>query len=303
MEREKHRLIVSDELAGKRLDRYLADALGTSRQRVLEAIGAGCVRVDGRRVRKGDPVQPGQTIEAELLPAQAPPVAQPELPLVVVYEDPDLVVVDKPSGWPTHPLVPGERGTLANALVARFPECVQAGLDVREGGVAHRLDTPTSGLVVAARNRPSWESLRRAFAERRVRKEYLALAGGVVEDRVEVRAPIATSGAGVARTVVEDHPGAREAHTLVEVECRFGGWTLVRCTISTGVMHQIRVHLAHLGAPIVGDERYGGPTFPGLDRLFLHATRLGFAHPRTGVPLLFESPLPQELAACLSPSN
>src|SRR5690606_15248759 len=144
--------------------------------RIMEAIEAGRVRVDGRRARKGDPVQAGQEVVARLAPPQSPPVPQPELPLRVIHEDPDFVVVEKPSGWPTHPLARGESGTLANALVARWPECAAASADVREGGVAHRIDTPTSGLVVAARNRATWDELRRQFSERSVRKEYLALA-------------------------------------------------------------------------------------------------------------------------------
>lgn len=303
---EEHRLVVTEAHAGQRLDRYLAGALGISRQRAMEAIAAGRVRIDGRRARKGDPVAAGQEVVAQVEPPPEPPVPQPELPLAVVHEDPDFVVVDKPSGWPTHPLARGEHGTLANALVARYPECSEASPDVREGGVAHRLDTPTSGLVVAARSRESWEALRRQFAERRVRKEYLALAAGAVFGPVEIDVPIGADPGtpGKARTVVQERlrerKGAREAHTLVEVERRFAGWTLVRCTITTGVMHQIRVHLAHLGTPVAGDDLYGGARPAGLHRLFLHATRLGFAHPRTGEPLLFEAPLPPELEAVLA---
>lgn len=288
-----------------RLDRFLAEGAGVSRRAAMEAIADGRVRVDGRRARKGDPVVPGQIVVARLAPRMAPPVPQPELDLHVVYEDADLLVVEKPSGWPTHPLAAGERNTLANAIVARHPECAEAAADVREGGVAHRLDTPTSGLVVAARNRESWQALRRQFAERTVRKEYLALVEGAVRGPLAIDVPIAGEPGrpGHFRAVEEarlhERLRAREARTRVEVERRLPGWTLVRCAIDTGVMHQIRVHLAQVGHPIAGDDRYGGAHPAGLSRLFLHATVLGFRHPRTGAPFRFESPLPAELAAVL----
>ena len=302
---EEQQAQVPAEAAGTRLDKFVADAFGVPRHRAMEAIEAGHVRVDGRRARKGNPVQPGQQVSVRLPAPPAPPEPQPELALRVVHEDPDFVVVDKPSGWPTHPLAPGEKGTLANAIVARFPECAQAAADAREGGVAHRLDTPTSGLVVVARNRAAWDALRAQFAARSVRKEYLALAAGAVFGPVSVDVPIGADPGtpGKARTVVQERllerKSAREAHTLVEVERRFAGWTLVRCTITTGVMHQIRVHLAHLGSPVAGDDLYGGARPEGLHRLFLHATRLGFAHPVTGEALVFDAPLPAELAAVL----
>lgn len=302
---EEHRLIVPADAAGTRLDKFLAARLPVSRHRVMEAIDAGNVRVAGRRAKKSHPVEEGQEVVALLPKPAQPPLPQPELQLRVIHEDTDLVVVEKPSGWPTHPLTPGEKDTLANAIVARWPECADAGEDVREGGVAHRLDTPTSGLVVAARNRGAWEKLRAQFATRTVRKEYLALAAGAVFGPVEVDAPIGSDPGtpGRMRTVVQERllerKGAREAHTLIEVEERYAGWTLVRCVISTGVMHQIRVHLAHLGSPVAGDDLYGGSRPAGLHRLFLHAALLAFDHPVTGERVTFESPLPPELRAVL----
>jgi len=298
---EEHRIVVPEDAAGTRLDRFAAASLEGSRQKVMEAIDQGLVRVDGRRARKGQPVEAGQVVTVRLPRAGEALVPQPEQPLDVVFEDASIVVVSKPSGVPTHPLQAGETGTLANALVARFPDCGAAGLDPREGGVAHRLDTPTSGLLVAARTRDAWEALRAQFAARTVRKEYLALAAGAVYGPVEVEVPIGSDPGtpGRMRTVVQERlaerKNARDAHTLVEVERRFPGWTLVRCTITTGVMHQIRVHLAHLGSPVAGDDLYGGARPKGLHRLFLHAARLAFAHPVTGAPLDFESPLPPDL--------
>jgi 23S rRNA pseudouridine1911/1915/1917 synthase len=158
--------IVSTEQAGTRLDRLAAELSGESRHRIVAGIEAGEVRVDGRRGKKGQPVEAGQRITVEL--ASLAPVPEPERALQVVHEDPAFVVVEKPAGLPTHPLRPGETGTLAGAVVARYPECVAAGGSEREGGAAHRLDAPTSGLVLFARNRAAWDDLRGQFAARTV---------------------------------------------------------------------------------------------------------------------------------------
>jgi 23S rRNA pseudouridine1911/1915/1917 synthase len=296
---------VPPDAAGKRLDRFLADVLGIPRRRVMAAFESGDVRVGGRRAKKGEPVEPGREIHVRLPPPPAPPEPEPDLPLAVVHADDAIVVVEKPAGRPTHPLVPGERGTLANALVARFADCAEAGGDLREAGFAHRLDTETSGLIVAARTRAAWDALRAQLTARTVEKEYLALAAGSVFGPVEVTAPIGKEpgGAGKMAAAADDRAavklGAREAHTLIEVERRFPGWTLVRCRISTGVTHQIRVHLAHLGSPVAGDDLYGGARPEGLHRMFLHATRLAFDHPVTGERVTITSPLPPELQRVL----
>lgn len=302
---EEHRLEVPAECEGLRLDRFAASTTRASRRRIVEAIEQGNVRVDGRRARKGESVSAGQVVIVRLPRGGAHPIPQPELDLAVVHEDPDFLVVSKPSGAPTHPLEPGELGTLANAIVARYPECAEASDDPREGGVAHRLDTPTSGLVVVARTRDAWRTLREQFGERSVRKEYLALATGEIPGPVEVTVPIGgdPASSGKMEAIAQAHllrrRNVREAHTIVEVERRFAGWTLARCIITTGVMHQIRVHLAHLGHPVAGDDRYGGESPEGLHRLFLHAAVLGFRHPSSGEALCFEAPLPPELAAVL----
>lgn len=262
--------------------------------------------MSGRRARKGDALVGGEEVVALLEPAGRSPEPQPSLSLVIWYEDPDLAVVEKPGGWPIHPLRSGETGTLANAVVARWPECGEASPDPREGGVAHRLDTPTSGLVVVARNRKAWDSLRAQFASRTVHKEYLALVAGRYEGPGIIDTPIAADRSRTGRMVAVTDParwertGAREAHTRVSVDRVFSGYTLVRCVITTGVMHQIRVHLAHVGHPVAGDDRYGNPDDPpGIPRLFLHATVLAFDHPVSGERLVFHSPLPAELEAVL----
>lgn len=288
-----------------RIDRYLADALGLSRAKVKEAIEQGRVRVDGRRVKKSESVAPGQEISAEVSTGAEPPVAQPELPLEVLLEDPAFVVVNKPAGVPTHPLEENERGTLANALIARYPECLDASEDVRECGFAHRLDTETSGAMVAARNRAAYTALREAFSARKVGKTYLALVGGLIGEEGEIDVPIAHHPSNkrlmIACALPEDAERlkAREAISRYRLVERAGDFALLEVEIPTGVMHQIRVHLSSVGAPVVGDAQYGGPAVDGLERQFLHAMRLEFPHPVSGAKVTAEAPLPSELATLL----
>lgn len=298
----ERRFIASLEDEGERLDACLARWMGISRRRAAAAIEADEVRVAGRRAPKGRLLQAGEEVVVRLALELSPvPEARP---LVVRYEDETLLVVDKPSGIFTHPLVAGETGTLANAVVAHAPSCASASTDPREGGAAHRLDRETSGLVLFVKERPAWERLRRAFSERTVHKEYLALVRGEMRDR-EIRSPIAPPVKGRARVARPSEEG-REAVTLVRAlraVARPGGgrWTLVRCTIPTGVMHQIRVHLDSVGHPIAGDPLYGNARFPGLDRLFLHASALAFSHPKSGARLRIDSPLPPELRGLVEP--
>lgn len=292
----ERRFTASPEDAGERLDRCLARWMGISRRQAMAAIQAGAVRVDGRRAAKAHLLREGEEILARIALDRSP-LPEPR-PLEIRFEDEALLVVEKPSGWPTHPLEGGETGTLANAVVAHAPTCAAASADPREGGATHRLDTETSGLVIFAKSRSAWEVLRSQFAARTVRKEYLALVRGALRDR-EIRTPIARPVRGRARVVRPGEDG-REAHTLVEAVREVapagqGRWTLVRCTIPTGVMHQIRVHLDSIGHPIAGDPLYGGARLEGLDRLFLHASALEFQHPATGRGLRIESPLPAEL--------
>ncbi len=294
----EHRFVVSPAEAGERLDRCLARRLGISRRQAMQAIAMGGVRVNGRRAAKGHLLQEGEEVAARVA-LDLRPVPEPR-PLTIRYEDDDLLVVDKPAGWPTHPLEAGETRTLANAVVAHVPACAEASADPREGGATHRLDTETSGLVLFAKSRPVWEALRGQFTARTVHKEYLALARGAVRAQ-EIRLPIARPVRGRARTARPGEEG-REAHTRVEIveEIRPPGqgvWTLVRCIIPTGVMHQIRVHLHAIGHPLAGDPLYGDARFEGLDRLFLHASALEFDHPVTGRRMRVASPLPDALAA------
>jgi 23S rRNA pseudouridine1911/1915/1917 synthase len=300
--------------AAGRLDLLLAAHLhGASRRHVAALCAAGRVRVDGRVARKGQQVAAGATIEiaaggASELSAAAylAPVPVPEpgpgLGLSVLHVDAALVVVNKPPGMPSHPLRPGERGTVANVLVAAWPECVRVGRDPREAGLVHRLDIDTSGVLAAARTQAAWDVVRAAFARGAVHKRYLALVHGV---------PVGT-GCELAlvhrgKRMAAARPGdvsALSAVTRWQVRERLGPFTLLECTAQTGRMHQVRVHLALAGAPIVGDRTYG----PGADPIadlplrghFLHALSIALPHPLTGEALSVEAPLPSDRADTLA---
>jgi 23S rRNA pseudouridine1911/1915/1917 synthase len=294
--------------AAGRLDRALADALGLGRATVKRAFALGEVRVAGRRARAADPAAPGLAVEVEVEDPRGPPVPEPEAPLAVLLEHPRFLVVDKPAGVAVHPLQAGERGTLAGAVVARFPECAAASLDPREGGAAQRLDRETSGCVLFARDRDAWERIHDQLRRSAVEKVYLALACGRVVTGGVCSAPLAQRGgrvvpapdAEVEARLREQGLSPRPAETRWEVERRFARHTLLRVRIATGAMHQIRAHLALLGHPVAGDRLYGGEAaaLPGLARHFLHAARLGLESPDGG-RVVVESPLPPELEAVL----
>ncbi len=291
-----------------RLDRAVADALGLGRAAVKRAFQLGDVRIGGRRARASDPAQPGALVAIELEEAAGSPAPEPDAPLVVLLEHPRLLVVDKAAGVAVHPLAPGEGGTLANAVVARFPECAAASPDPREGGAVQRLDTDTSGCVAFARDAQAWEEIHRALRERRVEKVYLALVAGRVAAGGVVSVPLAQRGGRAVAApdaLSEERLRAkglrpRAAETRWEVARRCERHTLLRVRILTGVMHQIRAHLAHLGYPVAGDPVYGGEAaaLGGLDRQFLHASRLALDAPGGG-RIDVESPLPRELERVL----
>jgi len=289
-------LEVPADAAGMRVDVWLAGALELPRARVKELLERGAVRIGGRPPRKGDRTVAGARVEVTLTDEDPRPVPQPELPLSVIHLDPQLVAVDKPAGVPSHPLQPGERGTVVNALVARHPECAEASADPREGGLVHRLDTLTSGVLLAARTAEAWRALREAFSGRQVDKRYLAVVTGPVADEGEIDLPLRHRGDHVEPAMAG---GGREALTDFRVLSRAGDASLLEVRIHTGVLHQIRAHLAAIGAPVLGDTDYGGRPLPGLDRFFLHAARLGFSHPASGSRLEITAPLPDELRRVL----
>jgi 23S rRNA pseudouridine1911/1915/1917 synthase len=280
-----------------RVDKALARFYpAAGRRRLAQLFADGAVRVNGRRASKGDRVAVGDTVELTREPvsgAALRPAPDPDVPLIVLAERSELVAVAKPAGVPSQPLRPGELGTMANAIAFRFPECVAIGDDPRDGGLVHRLDIGTSGVLIAARTLDAYHALRAAFGAGRVVKHYLAITDGRPVAR-ECDAPLAQRG----RRAVVDAAGGLPAYTEITVERTLPGHALVRCIARTGRMHQVRAHLAHVGAPITGDALYGGAPLPGYDGFFLHAERV--ALPLGGDPLVVAAPIPDRFARALA---
>jgi len=291
-------LIVPEGSGGARLDHFLRDALHLSRSRLSRIFQAGGVTVDGRPAKKGQPVLPGQRVALASPPAPVAVEPNPAMPLRLLHLDADLIAVDKPAGIASHPLKPQERGTVANALVARFPECEQASKDPREGGLCHRLDIGTSGVLLAARSRAVWERVRTCFARQEVDKRYWALVTGPLPENGEIDLPLRHRPGHPDRVEpsAPGDPAARDARSSFQVLGRAGEYALVEVRIYTGVLHQVRAHLAALGCPVFGDPLYGGRDPSELGRFFLHARSIELAHPSQGSSLRVESPLPPQLA-------
>ncbi len=293
-----------------RLDQYLTLELpGQSRSHIQGWIRAGQVRVNAMREKSGYLVRPGDTITLEAAAAPGPEAPMPEdLPLVVLYQDDFIAVVDKPAGMACHAGAGVRSGTLVNALLHRLGP-VETG-DPARPGIVHRIDKPTSGLLVVARDPASHRGLARQFKERQVRKEYLALVHGTPSpasgtvDKALGRDPTDR------KKISTRARRTRSATTHYQVLETYGPLSLVSLRIETGRTHQIRVHMASLGHPVLGDLLYGrgrDRNLPALlrglvdlpGRIFLHAHRLAFHHPRTGEPLSFVAPLPPELEEVL----
>ena len=294
---------VPDALDGERVDRVISLLTGCSRSAAAALVAAGAVLVDGRVVTtRSTRVAAGQSLtvpEVELEPVPAEP--DPSAVLVIVHEDDDVLVVDKPAGLVVHPGAGHDRGTLVQGALAHAPSLTGVG-DPSRPGIVHRLDHGTSGLLVVAKTPVAYESLVGQFGSRSVDRRYLALVWGHPEDDAGlVDAPIGRSQRRPTRMTVS--AAGREARTRFEVQRRFQEpvpTALVACTLETGRTHQIRVHLSAIGHPVVGDDQYGGVR-PALrsDRPLLHAATLGFTHPVTGERLAFEAPLPPDFVAVL----
>ena len=290
-------LEVDSESVGLRLDQFLAAAAG-SRARAQGWIDAGQVSVDGEVRRKRYTVDAGEHVVvasvAEKHDDGVDP-SEPAVPFTVVFEDEHLLVVDKPAGLVVHPARGHRTGTLAQALGGRGA----GGEEPWRAGIVHRLDRDTSGLMVVAKNDAVHRALKEMIVERRVRREYLALVVGTPPARTgTVDAPIGRDRRDrVLMSIDSDDP--REARTHFSVERFLASTTLLRVVLDTGRTHQIRVHMASIGHPVVGDRPYGGPMWFGLERQFLHAARLAFPHPVTSETVDLSSPLPADLAAAL----
>ncbi len=296
----KREVPLGEGTAGRRLDLIVGEALGLSRARLKALFETGAVRVNGRRAKKGQLAATGQRVEVEFGETDRTATAEPGARLSVLREDEALVFIDKQAGVPSHPLDPGETGTVANALVARYPECAAASLDPREGGLCHRLDTGTSGVLLAARTRTAWLAVRAQFRGDGVDKRYLALTTGPIGDEGEIDLPLRHARADRVEPAAAGGPEAREARSTFRVLSRSGEASLVEVRIHTGVLHQVRAHLAALGALVLGDALYGGRPDPALSGFFLHACRLALDHPTTLGPIEVTSPLPEALRAALA---
>jgi 23S rRNA pseudouridine1911/1915/1917 synthase len=288
-------VVVPEEAAGERLDRFLAGSLG-SRARAQSLIERDLVRVDGVPRAKRYAVRAGERIEVEDredLPGAAAPAP---LELSVPYEDEHLLVVDKPAGVVVHPARGHAKGTLAQALAGR----IAGGEEPVRAGIVHRLDRDTSGLLVVAKSDTVHRALKALLSARRLRREYLALVQGRPSARSgTIDAPIGRHRRDrVLMSIDSDDP--REARTHFELEELLAEVTLLRVALETGRTHQIRVHMAAIGHPVVGDDQYGGPAWYGLERQFLHAARLSFTHPVTGEALDLRSELPGDLKRALA---
>lgn len=291
---------VQPEEAGERLDRFLVrrcPELG--RRAAASLIERGLVRVGGRRASKGVRLQPGDEVHAPLDFGFAP--ASEPGPLDVRLERADLVVVDKPAGQATAPLAPGETGTLTGALLARYPEMRGVGYREREPGIIHRLDTRTSGLVIAARNTPAFEVLRDALRAHRLDKRYLAIveAAGLPDGaRIELPLALDPAGSGRVLAVAPGANGATPCLSHVRVLERRGRFALVDVQASRAFRHQVRVHLAASGWPIAGDREYGGARREALaGRHALHASHVAWIGDERVPGFAVDSPLPADLAA------
>ena len=320
---------VPHEHSGKRLDAWLTSQLeNVSRARVQTLLSEGKVLVNGSAAKPSLKLRGGETVE--ILGETTPPPlhATPEdIPLDIVYEDDDLSVINKPAGMMVHAGSGAtddarNRGTLVNALLSHYRHLSGAGGPLRPG-IVHRLDKQTSGLIIVARNDAAHLKLGEMFSRRQVHKTYLALVhGNVKQEHGTISAAIARDAVRRTRMTTRRESGARSAishYTVLErIASPFGAFTFLSVRIETGRTHQIRVHLSSIGHPIVGDTLYGAPArlvsgagvrrkksdpepeTIALDRNFLHAAQLRFAHPRTGKALDLEAPLPNELTGFLA---
>lgn len=295
-------IVVPDVLAGERVDSAVALLTGWSRADVQTLVGRGAIVIDGNAVSKSHRLVAGSVIEVLEEPAlDAIPEPDASVAVDVRYADDDVIVVAKPAGLVVHPGAGHAGGTMANGLLARFPDLAAIG-DPQRPGIVHRLDRDTSGLLVVARSAPAYESLIEQISVRSVDRRYVALVWGVLSSpRGVIDAPIGRSTARRTRMAVRE--SGKAARTEYEVRTAFVTpvCSLLDCRLETGRTHQIRVHLSAIGHPIVGDATYGGSRTPiHLERPFLHATHLAFDHPVSGERLVFDDPLPEELETVLS---
>ena len=297
--RDRAHLVVSDEEAGERIDALVSRRLpDLSRSLASRLISEGHVFVNGRSAKPSHRLSAGDRVEVEAISPASLQALPEDIDLEVVHQDQDLAVIVKPAGLVVHPAPGHASGTLANALVARFPRTEEVGTAERPG-IVHRLDKDTSGLMVVALTAAAQASLQQQIASREMRRRYLALAAGRLEPaQGRVEAPIGRDPHDRKRMATFGI-AARPAATSFSVIEYLPGFTFLEAKLHTGRTHQIRVHLAAVGHPLAGDHLYHGPYVADLQRQFLHAHELSFRSPSSGEILSFSSSLPSDLAATL----
>ena len=294
-------LLLTADRAGERADQFLARAVeGLTRSAAQRLLEQGLAMADGRALKKNDKLAAGAVIALELPePEEVPDLRAQEIPLGVVYEDADVIVVNKPAGLVVHPAPGHPDGTLVNALLWHCGDSLSGINGALRPGIVHRIDRDTSGLIIAAKNDRAHLALAAQLQDHSLARTYEAIAVGVFrEERGTVDAPIARSRTDRKRMAVD--PEGRRAVTHWEVLGRYRGHTHLRCRLETGRTHQIRVHMACLGRPLLGDTVYGAKKpVPGLAGQCLHARELTFRHPRTGETITLACPLPDWFTAQL----
>ena len=297
-EAQRIALTVGDDAAGKRLDSFTAERTELTRSQVQRLIEEGSVLVCGAERKAKYPVRAGETVEITLPPPAPAEIAAQDIPLDVVYQDADIAVINKPAGMVVHPAPGNPDGTLVNALMFHLKDLSGIGGELRPG-IVHRIDKDTSGLLVVAKNDAAHNFLAAELKTHSVERTYTALAeGNFKEDSGTVDAAIARHRTDRKRMAVVDD--GREAVTHWRVLERFGTKTLLSVELETGRTHQIRVHMAHIGHPLVGDPVYGkAQNNLGFSGQALHAAKLRLTHPRTGERMEFSAPLPDYFSSAI----
>ena len=302
------KLDVTEEHDGSRLDHFITAVLSDhSRSQIQRLIRSGSILLNRKQVRASHAVHAGDLVDLRIPTATPATPAAEALPLAIIHDDSDLVVVNKPAGMVVHPAAGHNRGTLVNALLHHVTGLSGIGGEQRPG-IVHRLDRGTSGLMVVAKHDAAHTELSRQFADRKVEKEYIALVWGLLNTGRRIDAPLGRDPSNRQKMSTRARR-ARSAVTRVTGTERLRGLTLAKIAIATGRTHQIRVHLNSIGHPIVGDAIYGGvrrhlaadhSSLAALDRPFLHAWHLSFSHPRDGQKVDFTVPLPEDLQAVVT---
>lgn len=294
-------ILCDENCVGERLDAYIAglDEPDISRSAAVNLIQKGLIRLNGGACKKSDRLKPGDIIDIVLPPARSVELQPQDIPVDIVYQDADIAVINKARGMVVHPSAGHESGTLVNALLFCLDGLSGINGELRPG-IVHRLDKDTTGLIIVAKNDTAHRELARQFKERTCRKEYLALVeGNIKKDFVQINAPLARSERDRKKITVSAH--GREAVTDCEVLERLGTATFVRCVLHTGRTHQIRVHLAHIGHPCLGDKLYGyeKQRFK-LEGQLLHSARLEITHPSSGERMTFTAEPPEDFKSVVA---